>query len=65
MVGANEDVWLAVFERGHPRLKSIQRLHHSLPPWRLPRVEGKLCDAFYEGLGCSDTRSIETRTERS
>lgn len=42
MVGASGEVWLAVFERGHAKLKSFQRLHLSRPLWLLLRVEGKL-----------------------
>jgi adenylate cyclase len=51
MAGTNEEVWLAVFQYGHPQLKAYQRLHRSLPPWRVPRKECKLCYAPYEGLG--------------
>ena len=51
MASANEEVWLAVFKFGHPKLKSFHRLHRSLPPWELPRRECKLCYAPFEGLG--------------
>ena len=51
MVGANEEVWLSLFRDGNPRLKSYQRLHRSLPPWKLARAECKLCYAPYEGFG--------------
>ena len=51
MVGANQEIWLAVFRDGHPQLKSYQRLHRSLPPWVLPRAKCKLCFAPYTSLG--------------
>src|SRR5690349_13949367 len=51
MAGANEEVWLAIFRDGHPKLRSYQHLHRWLLPWELPRQECKLCFAPFEHSG--------------